>query len=90
MNEIANEVYRPMDMENESVEGLKESEEAMNALKKEMTENILNAEQYVYITKSGKTYHKTPDCPILKHKEFTKIKLSEVGDRTPCKRCNKH
>lgn len=46
-------------------------------------------EIYVYVTKSGKTYHKDPNCPCLKHREVIKIKLSDIADRKPCKRCNK-
>lgn len=48
-----------------------------------------NTYEFVYVTKSGKSYHKSSDCRTLKNHEYIKIKLSEIGDRKPCKRCFK-
>lgn len=42
-------------------------------------------DDYVYVTESGKKYHKK-DCSHLT-KNAKRIKRSEVGDRTACKDC---
>lgn len=39
-----------------------------------------------YITSDGTKYHSRRDCPNIK-RTVKEIKLSEVGNRTPCKRC---
>lgn len=41
-----------------------------------------------YITSDGTRYHTVRDCPGIKRNVKT-IKQSEVGSRTPCKRCYK-
>ena len=51
--------------------------------------NIDDEEEFVYVTKSGKSYHKSSDCRSLRNHEFIKIAISEIGDRKPCKRCCK-
>lgn len=39
-----------------------------------------------YITSDGTRYHSRRDCPKIK-RNVKEIALSEVGNRTPCKRC---
>jgi len=39
-----------------------------------------------YITSDGTRYHTRRDCPKIK-RTVLEVKLSEVSDRTPCKRC---
>ncbi len=41
-----------------------------------------------YITKYGDRYHTRKDCPALK-RTVKAVPLSEVSDRSPCKRCGK-
>ena len=55
----------------------------------ECIDNEVVPEQYVFVTKSGKAYHTNECCRILKNHEYTKIPISKVGERTPCKMCNK-
>lgn len=40
-----------------------------------------------YITSDGTRYHTRRDCPKIK-RSVREVKLSEVEDRTPCKRCS--
>ena len=93
MNEIANERYQQFETEDEN--RYKEEDIARDNLLKQMAEEAMEAAaketkaKEVYVTKSGQTYHKSENCPILKHRAYTKIKLSEVGERKPCKRCYK-
>ena len=47
-----------------------------------------NADPYAiyYITRNGTRYHSKRDCSRIK-RSVKKISMSEVGSRTPCKRC---
>ena len=53
------------------------------------TGGCIDNEEYVFVTKSGKSYHTDPNCRTLKNHEFMEIPISEIGDRKPCKRCCK-
>ena len=53
------------------------------------TGGCIDDEEYVFVTKSGKSYHIDLNCRTLKNHEFTKIPKSQIGDRKPCKRCHK-
>ncbi len=53
-----------------------------------LKENFSIEGREVYITKSGDSYHIKIDCSGLK-RLINQIPLSNVGSRTPCKRCYK-
>ncbi|MFT4143247.1 MAG: hypothetical protein QM644_02235 [Mobilitalea sp.] len=51
-------------------------------------EGNLDRQAIYYITQDGTRYHTKRECFRIK-RNVTKINISEIGDRTPCKRCYK-
>lgn len=49
----------------------------------------LSTNSLVYVTSTGDRYHTNPSCSGLK-RTIIEIPLSEIGNRTPCKRCYKN
>lgn len=48
----------------------------------------VTASQMVYVTPNGKRYHATDSCRSLRRsKIINKVKITNVGGRTPCKIC---
>lgn len=68
----------PTDLRNENGAIYKPCEACCNG-----TEDKLGT---FYITSNGTRYHTKRDCSKIK-RSVTEIPLSEVGDRSPCKRC---
>jgi len=61
--------------------------EATEVIQQEKTEPQTKEDVLVWISKTGKRYHSTPDCSDMKLPLQITLEEAEIRDYTPCLKC---